>query len=477
MRNALLLMLAAGCGSTGSDFGATPGGVKDLHLARELVKNGQVPPSAALLVEAMFAEHDLPVEGAPCASTLCVRAAAGFAPELDGTPRGWAQLGLSSTIDPATWQRPSTTFVFTVDVSGSMGWDRHDDQYPPASQLARKTLHALTDQLRADDRVAIVTYGSDVDTALGLTSGADHEKIHAAIDALSENGSTNMEAGMKRAYEVGSRARGSTEQVRVIVFTDEQPNVGATTASEFNTIVGAAAQQHVDTSVLAYGLGIGAEVMRGMASLRGANAFGMTRLADVDQFMTDNYPWFTTPIAYDLRINAALAPGWSIDRGLGFPEAADHAKPGLEASTVFLSNNRGALLVALTPTGATPDGLAGSFSLAYTEPSGEAATAEAPFAYDLGMLDDRGQWFAQHGVARTTALALFTEGMHLAATKYEASDAPGAELVMAAAQQRFTSDASSLADDDLAVEVELGGALLQLIHARAPQGSLYGAGL
>ena len=96
-------------------------------------------------------------------------------------------------------------------------------------------LHRLADELGPDDRVAIVTYGSDVSTKLGLTSGSNLTKIHSAIDGLSENGSTNMEAGMKRAYSLGESAVGSTEQVRVIVFTDVQPNVGATDASSLQS--------------------------------------------------------------------------------------------------------------------------------------------------------------------------------------------------------------------------------------------------
>ena len=272
----LLLVLAignAGCGGGygggyAGDFGATPGGVKDLRLARELIAKGQVPPADALLVEAMFAEHDLGLTGTLCERTLCLRAASGFAPTLDGEPHGFAQVGLSSTIDPDAWQRPSTTFIFTVDVSGSMGWGSGTTP----GELSRKLLHQLTDQLRDDDQAAIVTYGSDVDTRLGLTAGSNKTKIHDVISDLSEDGSTNMEAGMKRAYSLGASATTKTQQVRVIVFTDVQPNVGATSGSEFNTLVDTAAQGDVHTTVLALGTGIGPEVMRAMASLRGANA-------------------------------------------------------------------------------------------------------------------------------------------------------------------------------------------------------------
>src|SRR5262249_36764058 len=147
--------------------------------------------------------------------------------------------------------------------------------------------------------------------------------------------------------------------------------------------------KHVETTVLDFGLGIGAEVMRGMASLRGANAFGMIRLDDVDQFMADEYPWFTTPIAYDMQVNATLSPGWSIDRGLGFPAQDDAHQVGLKASTIFLSKHRGAMLVALTPaSGETPTGLDGEFAMHYVDAATDAPIdATAAFGYDQTPLD------------------------------------------------------------------------------------------
>jgi Ca-activated chloride channel family protein len=357
-----------------------------------------------------------------------------------------------------------------------MNWGGGDDDYPTPGFLSRKLLRGLATQLRPDDRVAIVTYGSDVETRLSLTSGANQEAVREVIDGLDEDGSTNMEAGMKRAYGVAASAVGSTEQVRVIVFTDVQPNVGATSGSEFESLVAGAAAGDVHTTVIGLGLGIGPEVMRAMASLRGANAYGLTRTIDVDTFMGDDYPWFTTPIAYDLRINAALDNQWSIERGLGFPAATDEAQIGLKAETVFLSKRRGALLVALTPpaTSTGPEGLAGRFSLAYNEPSGDAVTVELPFAYGQQPLDARGQWFAQRGVARTAALGLLTEAMHDAALEYATAPADAA-TTLRAASERFAADAGALGDPDLAVELELVRAMTALVEQGAPQGTLYGS--
>jgi Ca-activated chloride channel family protein len=259
----------------------------------------------------------------------------------------------------------------------------------------------------------------------------------------------------------------------VILFSDEQPNVGATEPTAFEQMVAGAAEADVHTTVLGLGLGLGPEVMRAMASLRGANAFSLTRLDHVAELMADDYPWFTTPIAFDLRVNVALEAGWSIERGLGFPAADDESAIGLKADTVFLSRRKGALLVALEAPGSSPAGLAGGFTLSYRDVTGEEVDDETPFFYDNGALDERGQWFAQHGVARTAALGLFTEGMHAAAAAYAEGSAEEAEAIMRAAQQRFAADAEALGDADLPVEVELGAALLALIEDRAEQGTLY----
>jgi len=81
--------LGAGNYGPGAEFGATQGGVKDMQLARTLVKEGRVPPKDAFVVEGMFSEHDLPLSGTPCARTLCLRGALGVAPDEKDAAAAW----------------------------------------------------------------------------------------------------------------------------------------------------------------------------------------------------------------------------------------------------------------------------------------------------------------------------------------------------------------------------------------------------
>ncbi|HUQ04822.1 MAG TPA: VWA domain-containing protein [Kofleriaceae bacterium] len=459
----------------GGDFGATPGGVKDLRFARELIAQGQVPPAAALLVEGMFSEHDLGLAGAPCNDTLCLRAALGVAPDHDGDARGWLQVGMSSNVDPEIFQRPDTTYIMTVDVSGSMGWGYDDGgEYPSPGELSRELLHALVDPIEGRDQVAIVTYGSDIRTVLPLTSGIEETRIRNVIDGLRENGSTDMYGGLVRAYQLGREARAAgRENVRVILFTDVQPNVGPTSPTAFDNLVSEGAEDGVHITVVGLGLGMGPEVMQSMAKVRGANAYSMTKSEHITEFVTDEYPWFTVPIAYDLAVDVRHSSGLAIDQGYGFPTGFGE-DPRLDVATVFLSKRKGALLLSLA------EETAGALDLAYADadlswenPSGVVRTSTVRAARDGAAVDERGQWFAQESTARTTALALLVSGMHDAAAAY-GGDPALATTIMRAAQDRFAADAAAIGAPDLAPEVELGRAMLQLVEERAPQGSLYG---
>jgi len=475
--SALLLVAACadfGGANPGGDFGATPGGVKDLRLARELIANGQVPPAEALLVEGMFAEHDLGLAGSSCTLPLCLRAAAGVAPDLDGEPHGWLQIGMSSAVDPSRWMHPSTTYLMTVDVSGSMGWEQRGEDYATPGALSRLLLHQLADQLRPQDRIAIVTYGSEVRVPLELTAGDQRDAAHAVIDDLTTAGSTNMEAGLERAYAIGRAAvdAGATSQVRIVLFTDEQPNVGATAPTAFQQMVADGADDGVEMTVVALGLGIGAEMLQAMAHLRGANAFSLTDRGDIDDFMADEFPLFTTPIAYDLALDVAASAGVTLETGYGFP-AGPGAEPKLEVSTVFLSKRRGAVLVSLAGDDQALAALGADVHLAYALTDGQRRTETLRAARDGAALDDRGQWFAQASAAKTTALAILTSAMHDAAVVYGGNHDAAAQLLRDA-HDRFAADAAALGDPDLEPEVALVAELLRLVESGAPQGSLYG---
>lgn len=475
---ALFLMTACGNLSLSSGgFGATQGGIQDLGLAREYVESGNVPPAEAFVVEGLFSEHDLPLSGAGCETILCVRTALGIAPAADGTEAAWLQVGLSSRIDPATWVRPTQTLIFTVDVSGSMGWDYSDDpESVTPGALSRLLMTQIVEQLGPEDRVAVVTYGTTSRVRLDPTAATD-AKVQRQIDALSSGGSTNLEAGLRKALSVARKATGQGA-VRILLFSDVRPNVGVTAASGFEALVKEGADEGIGTTLFGLGLGLGAETFEAMSHLRGGNAFSLFEAEDVPALMEESWPWMLTPIAYDLKLELAVSEGSFVTRAYGFPAPGEDlpAEPKMTAASVFLSRKRGAMLVQIQP-GADVD-LAGttlSGGLSYATPEGQTIeqTLEARVTGEE-PLTEAGRYFEQASVGKTVALALLCEAMKAAAASY-LEDPAGAVATLAAGLERYQGEIAPYSDDtSLALEVEFAASLLSLMEEGAPQVDLYG---
>lgn len=441
-----------------------------MSFARDTIASGRVPAPEAFVVEAMFSEHDLPLEGEPCETLFCLRAASGLAPSETNEPAAWVQVGMSSTIDPESFKRPSLSVVAVVDVSGSMGWDYGESGNPGG--LAKALLERIAAELGEGDRLSIVTYGTASRVHLAPLPAMERERISAAIDALNENGSTNMEAGLKLGYEVANDEAGRAEQVRLMLFTDVQPNVGLTEASEFEQLARAGSDGGAGLTVFALGLGLNPDVLRGMSQIRNANAFSLTEPEDVPSLMEDSWPWMASPIAHQLVLRATASEGFAVAEGYGFPESTvDEAS--MSVSSVFLSRRRGALLLRLEAKAESDlplDALSVDVSLEYEMLDG-ARRSEA-FTKSFSALNDDTP-FEQASVHKTVALARLVSAMKEAAEIY-GTDQDSAVAVQQRAHMQFEGALVELKDAALEPERELSAALLSLMRNGAPQESFYG---
>ena len=64
----------------------------------------------------------------------------------------------------------------------------------------------MTQQLRPQDKVTLITYSSGEELVLPPTSGSEKETILKAIDKLKAEGSTSGESALRMAYEEAQKA-------------------------------------------------------------------------------------------------------------------------------------------------------------------------------------------------------------------------------------------------------------------------------
>jgi Ca-activated chloride channel family protein len=148
-------------------------------------------------------------------------------------------------------QMPPRNLVFLLDTSGSMS---PEDRLP----LLIKGFKLLVEQLRPQDRVAIVVYASATGLLLPSTPGNEKAKINAALDTLHANGSTNGGDGIQMAYKIAQENFIKGGVNRVILGTDGDWNVGITNHADLIRLI----EEKRKTGVYLTVLGVGRDDLK-----------------------------------------------------------------------------------------------------------------------------------------------------------------------------------------------------------------------
>jgi len=183
-------------------------------VARNYLTRGTLPPAEAIRVEEFI--NYFPQQYAAPRQSVAVYIEG--APSLFHT--GWhtVQIGLKAR-EVSQEQRKPAILTFVIDVSGSMEMENR-------LGLVKQSLNLLLDQLRAEDQVGIVVYGTTAQ--VWQTHTADKALIRQRVQALASNGSTNAEAGLTLGYDQAYRAHKEGFTNRVILCSDGVANVGNT---------------------------------------------------------------------------------------------------------------------------------------------------------------------------------------------------------------------------------------------------------
>ncbi len=145
-------------------------------------------------------------------------------------------------------ERDPVHLTFLIDTSGSM---QSADKMP----LAKNSLSYLVEQLGPGDTVAIVTYAGGTRVVLRPTDAQDSEQILDAIQSISGGGGTAMESGMKLAYDMALEALVPGEENRVIVLSDGDANIGASSHDSILHTLESYAKRGITLSTVGFGTG------------------------------------------------------------------------------------------------------------------------------------------------------------------------------------------------------------------------------
>lgn len=214
---------------------------------RRFLNEGRLPPKDAVRAEEMINyfvyQYKTPTDGKPFAVNSSV-VDSPWKPEAKVISIGIK--GKEMTTDTL----PPANLVFLIDVSGSMYGENK-------LELAKHTLRILTQRLREQDSITLITYADGEKVVLETTKGTkeNKDKILKAINQLSAGGSTYGENAIVKAYQAAEKSYIKEGINRILLLTDGDFNVGVTDFETLKNMVAEKRKSGISLSTFGFGTG------------------------------------------------------------------------------------------------------------------------------------------------------------------------------------------------------------------------------
>ena len=251
---------------------------------------------------------------------------------------------------------PPSNIVFLIDTSGSM-------DEPNKMPLLKASFKLLLDNLRPEDRIAIVVYASQTGIALPSTPAKEKEKISKVIDDLVASGSTAGGAGLQTAYEVAEKNFLPKGNNRIILATDGDFNVGISSRDELQRLVEEKRNNGIYISVLGYGMGNYRDDMAETIANKGNGNYAyIDNFTEAKKVLVNEFGGTLYTVAKDVKLQLEFNPQYVKEyRLVGYENRAlaneDFEDDKKDAGEIGAGHTVTALYELIPAKGATTDGL------------------------------------------------------------------------------------------------------------------------
>jgi len=195
---------------------------------------------------------------------------------------------------PRNLERAPIDAVVVIDRSGSMAGQ-------PLEQV-KAAVTSLFRQLGPDDRLAVVTFDSNVDVVLPL----DRHEVATASDAIGRirsGGSTNLSGGWLEALRLLTTDPRPGAVRRIITLTDGHANNGITAIEELAPIVGGARGQGVTSSFIGFDDGYDERFLAGLADAGGGDDYWCDGPDKAAEVFDHEFGGLARVVAQNLRVS------------------------------------------------------------------------------------------------------------------------------------------------------------------------------
>lgn len=266
---------------------------------RRFINNDQLPPKDAVRIEEMINYFNYDYENPTGKDPFSINTEVARAPWNE--KHLIAQIGLQGKKIELD-NLPASNIVFLLDVSGSMS-------APNKLPLLKSAFKLLVNELRPQDKVSIVVYAGAAGLVLEPTDGNDKKKIMEALDKLQAGGSTAGGAGIELAYRAAKENFVEGGNNRVVLATDGDFNVGASSNASMERLIEEKRNEGVFLTVLGFGMGNYKDSkMEILADKGNGNYAYIDNMKEAKKVLVNEFGGTMFTIAKDVKIQVEFNP-------------------------------------------------------------------------------------------------------------------------------------------------------------------------
>jgi Ca-activated chloride channel homolog len=345
--------------ASSAKIGLSAGGAKDVGNFRENIKNDFLPLPTDITYEGLFYDYKFDTgKEEECKKLFCPSYTFALSKDpISKKQEHFLSVGLNSGIEEKDFGRKKLNLVVVLDISGSMSsrfneyyYDRFGQRRELAKEemtndskmeVANKSIVAMLDHLKPDDRLGIVLFDdmSYLAKPLSLVGRTDMDMIRKHVLALRQQGGTNMEAGMREGTRLMDAVEDADRNVyenRIIFLTDAMPNTGDTSETGLMGMARANADNGIFTTFIGIGVDFNTGLIEAITKIRGANYYSVHSDSQFIKRLDEEFEFMVTPLVFDLTL-ALDAKGYKILKVYGSPEADEATGEIMKVNTLFPS--------------------------------------------------------------------------------------------------------------------------------------------
>jgi Ca-activated chloride channel family protein len=279
--------------------------------------------------------------------------------------------------------RAPMNVALVVDRSGSMEGDK--------LASAKRAAKGLLDELQDGDRVALVSYASDVSVELPATTvgPGTRRALAAAVERLYAAGGTHLSGGLEAGAQEIQRGYRGEYLNRVILLSDGNANIGVTDVRSLARVADGLRERGVTVTTMGLGFDYNEELMTAVALSGGGNYYYVDRVSDLAGFFATELASLGGTVTRDMMLHLELPDGVQVQDVYGYRHEQRGRELQVHLNSLSAGQKRRLLLSLTPPRGARAGAGAGATLLARPRVSYRNEVKKVDRRFDLKPLTVR----------------------------------------------------------------------------------------